>query len=296
LCEALAGLADEQPDARSAESQDRVDTHGSAFLRILLAEDNLVNQRLAAIQLRKLGHEVSVVANGQEALDALEHERFDAVIVDVHMPVMDGLETVERIRAREAELREGNLPTPSGSTYAHQRQSGRSIPVIAVTAMAMHGDRERCLQVGMSAYITKPVKASELVAALDGVPADVPDDTSSPAADNGIAYATALLALDGDAALLRELFVVFLDEYEAQLGDVRRAVQHGNAADLELAAHTLKGSLRTFGSRASDAAFQLEMMGRMKNLSEAHSALSELEAEVARFIRDFALPVGSRAV
>jgi two-component system, sensor histidine kinase and response regulator len=115
--------------------------------RILLAEDNVVNQRIACLLLQKSGHSVLVVSNGKEALEALGQEHFDAVLMDLQMPVMDGLDATARLRARE-------------------RISGDHVPVIAMTAHAMSGDRERCLAAGMDGYVSKPVQLDALLRAI----------------------------------------------------------------------------------------------------------------------------------
>jgi two-component system sensor histidine kinase/response regulator len=120
---------------------------GPRPLRILLAEDNPINQKLAVRLLQKQGYAVAVVEDGKEALAALERESFDVVLMDVQMPEMDGLETTGHIRARE-------------------QGTGRHVPVIAMTAHAMKGDRERCLQAGMDGYISKPVQPAELFEAI----------------------------------------------------------------------------------------------------------------------------------
>jgi CheY-like chemotaxis protein len=122
---------------------------GTAPLSILLAEDNPVNQRVAQRMLEKLGHSVVVANNGREAVDALEGARFDAVLMDMQMPEMDGLQATGAIRTREVV------------------QGLARIPVIALTANAMKGDREKCLMAGMDAYLSKPIKSAELKDALD---------------------------------------------------------------------------------------------------------------------------------
>ncbi|MFN0072878.1 MAG: ATP-binding protein [Chloroflexota bacterium] len=268
----------------------------SSRLRVLLAEDNPVNQHLAAIQFGKLGHDVTIVSNGQEALDALSNAVFDVVVLDVHMPVKDGLQAVSEIRSVEDALRDGQALTNPGSTYAHYARAAGAIPVVAMTAMAMQGDRERCIKAGMTTYMSKPVKGAELVDVLDrlkiaGSEAPV-SSRVEPETTADIDYATALLALDGDLELLQELFTIFLEEYQAQMNDLRNALDAGDPSGVELAAHTLKGSLRTFGARAGDTAFQLEMMGRMQSLTGAMSVCDQLESEIAAFVRMFALPLG----
>jgi CheY-like chemotaxis protein len=117
-------------------------------LRVLLAEDNPVNQRLATVLLRKLGHQVTVVEDGQQALASVERDDYDLVLMDVQMPRVDGLEATRRIRAGGASIRNPD------------------VPIVAMTAMAMKGDRERCLEAGMNDYISKPVDRKELSAAL----------------------------------------------------------------------------------------------------------------------------------
>lgn len=119
-------------------------------LHILVAEDNLINQKLAVKLLQKQGHTSLVANNGKEALDAWERQPFDAILMDMMMPEMDGVTATKQIRARE----EG---------------TGRRIPIIAMTANVMVGDRERCLEAGMDEYIPKPVDVSKLVDALDKI-------------------------------------------------------------------------------------------------------------------------------
>jgi CheY-like chemotaxis protein len=128
--------------------------HAAGSLKILLAEDNPVNQKLAVRMLEKRGHKVSVAANGREALAALETEAFDLVLMDVQMPDMDGFETTAAIRQRE-------------------RSTGKHLPIVAMTAHAMKGDDRRCLDAGMDGYLAKPIRSEELHALLDGFPASL---------------------------------------------------------------------------------------------------------------------------
>jgi len=128
-------------------------------MRVLLAEDNVINQKLAARLLEKHGHHVTVTSNGREALAALDREDFDAVLMDVQMPEMDGFEATAAIRAREL-------------------KTGRHLPIIAMTAHAMQGDRERCLAAGMDDYISKPIKIQQLTDVLEKFSVAAPEETT----------------------------------------------------------------------------------------------------------------------
>jgi two-component system sensor histidine kinase/response regulator len=141
----VAFAQDDRQEARAASAAGNV-------LHILLAEDNAVNQKFAVRAITKAGHSVIVAGNGREAVDAWERERFDAVLMDVQMPEMDGLEATARIRDLE-----------------QQRGATQHIPIIAMTANAMKGDKERCLEAGMDGYVTKPVKRQILFAEIDRV-------------------------------------------------------------------------------------------------------------------------------
>jgi two-component system sensor histidine kinase/response regulator len=147
--------------------------HDQRPLRILLAEDNTVNQKLAVCLLQRWGHDVAVASNGKEALARMELESFDVVLMDVQMPELDGLEATRMIRAREAALNAEcsmqeaeSLARPSPSSLVTPRSSPSRIPIIAMTAHAMKGDKERCLTAGMDDYVSKPLKPGELQAAL----------------------------------------------------------------------------------------------------------------------------------
>jgi CheY-like chemotaxis protein len=227
-----------------------------------------VNQRLAAVLLEKWGHAVTVAANGKEALAALEREPFDLVLMDLEMPELGGFEATARIRARE-------------------QGTGRHVPIIALTAHAMKGDRQRCLDAGMDDYVAKPIQAQELLRAIEArFPSALPAPAAGPAeapAARVFDGAVALERVGGDRELLKDLAGVFLSESPAMLAEVREAVARRDALRLKRAAHTLKGAVGTFGAAASvAAALRLETMGREGNLVGAEEAWRALEEAVAR--------------
>ena len=237
-------------------------------LRILLAEDSLVNQKLATGLLSRQGHSVTVASNGKEALAALELQQFDLMIMDVQMPEMDGLETTAAIRARE-------------------RKTGGHLPIIAMTAHALQGDRERCLAAGMDRYVTKPIRAKQLYEVIEGIAgssaqADVVTDTPLNEGDE-FDLEKAMDAVRGDHDLLKVVVETVLEEAPRLLEAIREAIAHGDTAALRLTAHTLKGSIRYFGHGAAyRLAYRLEEIGREGQLQDAREALAALEGEMAR--------------
>jgi CheY-like chemotaxis protein/HPt (histidine-containing phosphotransfer) domain-containing protein len=237
-------------------------------LRVLLAEDNAVNQKLAVSLLQKDGHTVRVVANGKEALAALEQESFDVVLMDVAMPEMDGFEATAAIRARE-------------------RGTGRHQPILAMTAHALKGDRERCLAAGMDGYVTKPFRRAALFEALAAV-------ASAPAArsaglqclseeQKGCDLEAALAIVEGDRGLLAEMARLFEQESPGQLAALRARIAQGDPGGVALYAHALKGALSSLGAvAAADAAWRLEQLGRSGAQDSFADGLAALEGELIR--------------
>jgi len=240
-------------------------------LRVLVAEDNAVNQELAVRLLEKQGHTVAVARNGRETLDALEKATsrgFDVVLMDVQMPEMDGLEATAAIRQKE-------------------KATGRHLPIIAMTAHALKGDRERCLAAGMDDYLAKPIQAKELLAAVEGAVLPAVETRESvpaePRPEEILDRVTALARVDGDAKLLGELAGLFLADCARLLSAVRQAVTRGDAKALEYAAHALKSSVGNFAAHAAfEAAARLEMSGRQGDLAEAQEAYAALQQEIER--------------
>jgi CheY-like chemotaxis protein/HPt (histidine-containing phosphotransfer) domain-containing protein len=222
-----------------------------------LAEDNPVNQRLAVGLLEKRGYAVVVAADGGETLTALERESFDLVLMDVQMPELGGYETTAHIRAGE-------------------RQTGRHLPIIAMTAYAMKGDRERCLANGMDGYVSKPILAANLFQAIDEVL------TARNAPERGplavFDRAASLERTGGDEQLLGEIAELFAAECPKRLQEIREAVARRDAPTLERAAHALRGSVSNFCAVATVAAVEvLETMGRTGNLDGSDAAFATLE-------------------
>ncbi len=226
-------------------------------LRILVAEDNPMNQKLVLRLLEKWGHRPSLAENGKEAYEATARERFDLVLMDVQMPEWSGLEATEAIRERE-------------------KARGQHIPIVAMTAHAMKGDRERCLAAGMDAYVSKPIDAPELYETINtfGGGGEKPTPLDESALLTGVA---------GDRKLLRELVQIFLTDSPPRLAAIRAAVARGDAPALASAAHFIKSSVGVFSKGGVfEAARALETQGRESDLRGAQKSLARLESEMAQ--------------
>lgn len=240
-------------------------------MKILVAEDNAINRKLATRLLEKHGHTVVIAENGRAALDALARESVDAVLMDVQMPVMDGFEAIRTIRASE-------------------RRSGTHLPIIALTAHAMKGDRERCLEAGADDYLTKPIRTGALLTALDhmaslssGSLAHI--SSTAEAAPCLWDFPAALARMEGDRELLEEITGLFADEAVRALAEMRQAVQANDAPLLERLAHTLKGSSANISATSvCQASLALEMHARAKNMTKAREQIETLQAELARLL------------
>jgi len=233
-------------------------------LRILVAEDNPVNQAVIMRVLQKMGHTPVLVQNGREALTLTSAEKFDLVFMDVQMPEMDGLAATAAIRDREK-----NQGTPH-------------LPIFAMTAHAMKGDRELCLGAGMDGYITKPIRFSDIEQILAGL-ANPPVPPIKPMTKAASWNKTeALDRIGGDEVLLRDLCHIFLEESPKLLQKLQQAVATGDSDGVMRAAHSLKGESSYLGAGAtSQAARELEEMGRNQDLSRARDTFLVLEREVA---------------
>jgi CheY-like chemotaxis protein len=241
---------------------------------VLVAEDNPVNQKVAARMLENLGYSVDVAEDGLGALEAFSSTDYGAILMDVQMPKVDGYRATEEIRRREVE------------------HGAARTPIIAMTANAMEGDRERALDAGMDDYVPKPAKREELDAVLkrwipqeEGVltspKGESPDgDGLEEPLDEGVL--TGLREL-GDADLLSELSTMFLDDASSRLAALREAVEGGDAKSVEQIAHALKGSSSNMGAkRMAKICAELEYVGASGDLSYAPELLGRLEEEFSR--------------
>jgi CheY-like chemotaxis protein len=238
--------------------------------RILLAEDNPTNRTLALKILERRGHHVLVAENGKEAVDLLERTSVDLVLMDVQMPVMGGLEATRLIRERE-------------------RVTGRHLPIVAMTAHAMKGDRERCIEGGMDDYISKPIDSGKLLKLVDriGTPAPPasPEVDAPAAADDACDLAAFIERVGGDEELAREMALLFIPDATRLLGLIEQAVEDGDAERLRLEAHALKGAAGNFGAaRTVDAAKDLEQMGRVGDLTRSREVADALREDTERLI------------
>ncbi len=236
-------------------------------LRVLLAEDNLVNQKLAVRLLEKEGHSVVIAGNGREALAALEVGDFDAVLMDVQMPEMSGFEATAAIREKE-------------------KKTGKHQLIIALTAHAMKGDRERCLEAGMDKYLVKPVQSNELFAALCETAGSRKATVTRRAPTEVFDSGGALNRAGHDPELLAELIEIFLEDCPRRMAEIQEAIGLSDAQGLERSAHKLKGAAAVFDARnVVELAEQLETLGRQADIRSAQEVLSTLDCQIDELTR-----------
>jgi CheY-like chemotaxis protein len=235
-------------------------------LRILLVEDNLVNQRLALRLLEKRGHVVILARHGKEAVEEFKKRPFDLILMDIQMPEMDGFEATAEIRALEA-------------------QHGGRIPIMAMTAHAMQGDRERCLAAGMDGYVSKPVRPEDLFRQIERL---------APAAARGATQRPRPLV--EDPALVRELIRLFLSDLPGQLQALEEAVTREDAGQVTEAALLIKGAVSTIKlACATEAAEFLGRLAGERGLENAGESMACLKLRISE-LREVLESLGDRAL
>jgi CheY-like chemotaxis protein/HPt (histidine-containing phosphotransfer) domain-containing protein len=244
-------------------------------LRILLAEDNAVNQQLAVKLLEKRGHSIAVAGNGRNAVQQFQPGAFDLILMDVHMPVMNGFEATALIRQKE-------------------QGTGARAPIVAMTAYAMKGDRQRCLDAGMDGYVSKPVDAEELFRVIASLLPDAvqeePAYSEAPLslpldlpADDVLDRPRLLASVDCDIEFLSRLVNAFFGTCHNATSEIRDAVACGDSGRLEDAAHTLKGAAGNIRAIAAfEAVERLEQSARSGDMDMARKQLEVVEIELQR--------------
>jgi two-component system sensor histidine kinase/response regulator len=243
--------------------------------RILLVEDNLVNQRVASVMLERRGYVVQLANNGFEAIDASERAVYDAILMDVQMPEMDGIQATIRIRARE-------------------RRTGGHVAIIAMTARAMKGDEEECLAAGMDAYLSKPIQPGQVFAILGRLararhqatadaPADEPADAvRTPPFTTSFDEERLIAMLGGNVDVIRQVIELFIENSTSTIDSLRIAIECGDARTVEFRAHSLKGSAGTLTAKeVADIASEIERLSRAGELGRVPALFAELERRVA---------------
>ncbi len=253
--------AEKEKERKLAEEQFKDNSN----VKILLAEDNPINRKLAIKILNKANYNVDTVENGKEAIEALEKQKYDIVLMDVQMPEMDGYEATKAIRQ-------------SGKPWAN-------VPIIAMTAHAMQGDKEKCLQAGMDDYVTKPIKTEILFEVLrkwsNKNSSERKQDMSNENQTCPINVESALERCAGDREFLNEMLVEFLDIASQQLQQIADIIEEGNAEELAKKAHSLKGASANLGAeQVSAIALELEKAGKEGQLEGAKQLWEQLKEKV----------------
>jgi len=272
LFDAMMSIRGARSESVLEASADKQETAGR--FHILVAEDNSVNQEVAQLMLQKRGYSVTIASNGREAVKLIaESAEFDVILMDIQMPEMDGFHATAAIREIES-------------------KGKRRTPIVAMTAHAMKGDRERCLEAGMDGYVSKPVQSKVLYEMIEAMtrPAVIAESLShppvppvtTPVAREAVNLNEILDRLGGNVGLLQSIVSLFDEDCPGQMASIQAAIKANDADALAIAAHTLKGSLLALSAeRASAAVLELEKMGRESRFQGAAELFAILESEVA---------------
>ena len=275
LSKTLSGVSPDKPTQMLSSASDSGQAQRITPAHLLLAEDNIINQKVAVKILTKAGYTIDVAADGRLAIEALEKTAYDLVLMDVQMPNMSGHEATRHIR---------------------QDSRWENLPIIAMTAHAMKGDKEKCFEAGMDGYLSKPVNPKELINTIEeflqkkkeskSVSETIADSKNST--ETPLDVEQALERFGDDKEFLKEMIEEFLDYIPAQLEAIRKAVEEQNAEALQAEAHSMKGAAANLAAESvRQAAYDIEMMGREAKLGGIENAFSELSQQLER-LRQFA--------
>jgi two-component system, sensor histidine kinase and response regulator len=254
------------PTPRSSPQTDARELRQGRAVRVLLVEDNRVNQVLAIRLLRKMGHDVTLAVNGREAVEVFQRKAFDVLLMDIQMPVMSGVEATQKIREEE-------------------RKTKSHIPIIAMTAHAMAGDAEKYISAGMDGYVSKPVRTDLLRAEIDRLTRDGRTKAQPSGKERGSEMAKAhvdfeelLLRVENDRELMREVILIFKEEFPRHYQALREAIEQQDGKQVAFEGHRLKGMLLNLAAQeAAGAAARLELLGRNGVASEFAEAFTAFE-------------------
>ena len=261
------------PDPSLITRHTLAEDHKRRF-RILVAEDNIVNQKVALGMLGKLGYRADVVSNGKEAVEALERKPYDLVFMDIQMPELDGFEATQAVRDPQSRVRNPR------------------IPIIAMTAHAMKGDRERCLAEGMDDYVSKPIQLKELADAIDrqssGTPRlepPEPPEAPVPESEKEIFDGTSLLhRLEGDEDLCRDILMGYVEDLPIQMEKLESALRKNDMTVAVRQAHSIKGASANIGAqRLRETALEIEVAGKRGETETMLLLVRKMGREFERF-------------
>ncbi|MEX1325718.1 MAG: response regulator [Desulfobacterales bacterium] len=268
-------------------------------LKILVAEDTPFNQRYILRLLERWNHQTTLVENGRQALEAFKRETFDIVLMDVQMPEMDGLESTRKIREWEsvsanadADVWETEVKgqrteirrqkTEEGTQVPNFQQPTSNIPIVAMTAHVIKGDRERCLEAGMNEYVSKPIDSDKLFETIEKL-TRVSEIMKPAPAEPVIADSSSLLKVfDEDWDFLKEVVEVFIDDYPRLFDNLQQSFEEGDCDTFMRSAHSLKGMLKNFKAEtAAEIAFDLEKKGKTADLQGVQADIDRLAAHIS---------------
>ena len=283
------GISKPTPDLKD-KSPEQVIRKPARSLKILVAEDTPFNQKFILRLLARWDHQTTLVENGQQALDAFKQETFDIVLMDVQMPGMDGLQATFKIREWEDRIRNAEFGMRNEiekdsnfeSNIRDPKSKIKRVPIVAMTAHVIKGDRERCLEAGMNEYISKPIDSDMLFEAIEKL-TQVSGITKPLAAYSDTLDRTWLLkAFDGDWNFFKEVVEVFFDDYPRLLDNLHQSLEDGDCETFTRSAHSLKGMLKNFRAEtAAKTAFDLEKKGKKADLKGVRTDIERLVAQIS---------------